>query len=117
MAQPTNVTARGRIQGPWYGTLTVTTGNKAAGAWQPIGPVLANHIGIVAEFTGTTGIVKLQGCVTTGSTVQIAVASRTFAQRGTVVMSTVATVIAFIRTNSTSVQAGKTITCTYAASV
>lgn len=117
MSQPTNVTPRGVPYGPWYGTLTVTTGNKAAGKWMPIGPVLANHIAIVAEFTGTTGIVKLQGCVTTGSTVQIAVAQRTYAQRGTAVQSTVATVIAFIRTNSTSVQAGKTITCTYAASV
>lgn len=117
MAQPTNVTPRGEPQGPWYGTLTLSTGNKTATKWFPIGPVIANHLSFDAEFTGTTGIVKVQGCVTTGSTVATALGSRTYAQRGTPIQSTVALTIAFIRLNSTSVQAGKTITLTYAASV
>lgn len=118
MAQPTNVTPRGHLQGPWYGTLTVSTGTKAGTTWTPVGPVLANHIGIVAEFTGTTGSVKMQGCLTTGSTgTAVAVASRTFAGRGTVIQSTVPTVVAFVRLVSTSIQAGKTITVTYGASV
>ena len=118
MAQPTNVTPRGRISGPWYGTLTVSTGTKAGTTWAPIGPVAANHIAVDAEFSGTTGNVKLQGCLTTGSTATPAtLAQRSFAQRGTVVQSTVATVVAFVRLVSTSIQAGKTITVTYGASV
>ena len=118
MAQPTNVTPRGHLQGPWYGTLTVSTGTKTGTAWTPVGPVLANHIAVDAEFNGTTGNVKLQGCLATGSTVTPAtLAQRTFAQRGAVVQSTVATVVAFVRLVSTSVQAGKTITVTYGASL
>lgn len=119
MAVPTNVTPRGKIEGPWYGTMSVTTGTKAGTKWQPIGPVIANHIAFVAEMPGaSTGKLTLQGCLTTGSTgTPIVVAARTFAQRGTVVQSTVATCVAFVRLMSTSIAAGKTFTGTFAASV
>lgn len=118
MAQPTNVTPRGRAAGPWYGTLTVSTGTKAGTAWFPVGPVASNHISMVAEFTGTTGNVKLQGCLTTGSTgTPVAIGTRAYSARGAIYQSTATTVVAFVRLVSTSVQAGKTITLTFGASV
>lgn len=93
-------------KGPFAFVLT-TTGNTS---WVPIGPCLSNKVSATATFDGTTGIVKLQGCVSTGSTgTPVAVLSRTYAQRSTIITSTVATPIGFIRANSTSLQATKTI--------
>lgn len=93
--------------GPLAFTLS-TTGNTS---WVAVGPCLPNKITACATFDGTTGIVKLQGCVSTASTATpIAVLQRTYAQRSANITSTVATPgIGFIRANSTSLQAGKTI--------
>lgn len=93
-------------KGPFAINVTAT-GNTS---WFPVGPCLANKVSATATFDGTTGIVKLQGCVSTGSTgTPVAVLSRTYAQRSTIITSTVATPIGFIRANSTSLQASKSI--------
>lgn len=93
-------------KGP-FAIIVTATGN---GTWIPIGPCLANKVTATATFTGTTGIVKLQGCVSTGSTgTPVAVLQRTYAQRSTIITSTVATPIGFVRTNSTSLQASQSI--------
>lgn len=93
--------------GPFAFTLT-TSGSTP---WVAVGPCLPNKITACATFTGTTGIVKLQGCVSTGSTgTPIAVLQRTYAQRSANITSTVATPgIGFVRANTTSIQAGKSI--------
>ena len=93
--------------GPIVFTLT-TSGNTT---WVPIAPCLPNKVSLTATFTGTTGIVKLQGIGSTASTgTPTAVASRTYAQRSVTIASTVATpTISYLRCNTTSIQAGKVI--------
>lgn len=93
------------------GPLAFTLTTSGSTPWVPVGPCLPNKITACATFTGTTGIVKLQGCVSTASTATpIAVLQRTYAQRSANITSTVATPgIGFIRANTTSIQAGKVI--------
>lgn len=92
------------------GPFAIVLSASGSSPWIPVGPCLSNKVSATATFTGTTGIVKLQGCVSTGSTgTPVAVLSRTYAQRSTIITSTVATVIGFIRANTTSIQATHTI--------
>lgn len=91
-------------------TLTFSLTATGSSPWYAVAPALANKFSLTATFDGTTGIVKIQGCVSTASTsTPVAVAQRTYSQRSTIITSTVTTPVRFIRANSTSLQAGKTI--------
>ncbi len=93
------------------GPLAFTMTTSGSSPWVAVGPCLPNKITACATFTGTTGIIKLQGCVSTASTATpIAVLQRTYAQRSANITSTVATpAIGFVRVNTTTIQAGKLI--------
>lgn len=92
--------------GPFAFTLTAT----GSGSWVPIGPCLANKVSATMTCGTGTGIVKLQGCISTASTgTPVAVLSRTSTQKSTIVTSTVATPIGFVRVNSTALQSGNTL--------
>lgn len=92
-------------RGPFTFTI-VATGNTS---WVPIGPCLSNKVTATVTSTGT-GIVKLQGCVHTGSTgTPVAVLQRTSTQKSTIITSTVATPIGYVRVSSTALGAGNTM--------
>lgn len=92
--------------GPFAFTLTAT----GSSPWYPIGPCLANKVSATMTCGTGTGIVKLQGCVSTASTgTPVAVLQRTSTQKSTIITSTVATPIGFVRVNSTAIQAGNTL--------
>lgn len=92
-------------KGPFLFTITAT-GNTS---WVPIGPCLANKVSATLTSTGT-GIVKLQGCINTGSTATpVAVLQRTSTQKSTIITSTVTTPIGFVRVSSTAIGAGNTM--------
>ena len=92
------------------GPFVLTRSTVGSGAWVPIGPCLANKVSATMTCGTGTGIIKLQGCVSTASTATpVAVLSRTSTQKSTIITSTVATPIGFVRVNSTAVQAGNTL--------
>ena len=92
--------------GPFALSLTAT-GNSG---WIPVGPCLANKVSATLTCGTGTGIVKLQGCVSTASTsTPVAVLQRTSTQKSTIITSTVVTPIGFVRANSTAIQANNTL--------
>lgn len=100
------------LQGKRYlpTTFTGVLSSAGTGPWFPVGPCLGNKITIVAAYTGTTGAVKVQGCLDTDSTIAaITLASRTYAQRTASIASTYAGTVAYLRLASTSLQAAKTV--------
>ena len=85
--------------------IAASTGNTNS-AWFQIPTIVANKIHVTATFAGTTGIMKLQGKLSSSSTATTALASRTQAQRSAVIASTVATAVNWIRANSTKLTGG-----------
>lgn len=88
-------------------TIKVTSTGTAAkfSDWADFGPCLANSISVGAIFgSGTSGgKVTVQGVVSTALSTAaiITVASRTYAQRTSVIQSTVATVVTRVRFRTT----------------
>lgn len=99
--------AFGRASGAGFVSLKIaaSTGNTF-GPWTPIGPTIANRIHVTATFAGTTGIMKLQGKLSSASTATTLLATRTQAQRSAVVASTVATAVNWVRAWSTKLTGG-----------
>lgn len=92
--------------GPFAIQVTAT-GNTS---WVPIGPCLSNKVSATLTCGTGTGIAKLQGCVSTASTgTPVAVLQRTSTNKSTIITSTVATPIGFVRISSTAIQAGNTL--------
>src|SRR5688500_3684128 len=93
-----------------YGPFAFTLSSAGSTPWMPVVPGAANlFYGVLTCGTGT-GIVKLQGIGSTASTgTPVAVLQRTSTQKSVQVGSTVTTAIAFVRANSTAIQAGNTL--------
>lgn len=82
------------LTGPGPLTLTVTSTGATAknGSWSKYGPCRANQItlGVAFSAASTTAKITLQGVLSTASTAHaFTIATRTYAQRATVIQSTV----------------------------
>lgn len=101
-----------------YAIAVTTTGSAAKlSSWHAFGPCLANSITVGALFSSTVGgaaaKITVQGWLSTqlSTAAIVTVASRTVAQRTSVIQSTVATVITRVRLRTTG-STGASITQT-----
>lgn len=92
------------------GPFAFTLSTAGSTPWVPVVPGAANlFYGVLTCGTGT-GIAKLQGIGSTSSTgTPVAILQRTSTQKSVQVGSTVTTVVAYVRANSTAVQSGNTL--------
>lgn len=89
--------------GPLTLTLTSTGATAKNGNWAKYGPCRANQITLGVAFASATTSAKvtLQGILSTASTAQAyTIAARTYAQRATLILSTVNLAVAYVRLRS-----------------
>lgn len=91
--------------GPNAIAITTTGAGAKMSSWHPFGPCLANSMSVgvfFASTNSTAATVKLQGLLSTelSTGAVVTIATRTYAQRTSVIQSTVATVVTRVRMRS-----------------